>query len=115
MEPIYSKFRYILSGCNNINDAIYYAKKIIDNHPEYNKLLLSMIYSKTYDIHIDIRTISNILLVLNNTNNKKDIDDFINTNSPNLDLIQLASLMRISKTKDNELDAIHKTNTDINL
>ena len=93
---IYTKYKYIISGCNNINDAIYFAKKILDKNPEHNNLLLSMIYSKTYQKYIDIRNIANILDILNNTDNKTQIDEFINTNSPNLDVIQLKTLLRIN-------------------
>ena len=112
---IYEKFKNVLSGCRNINDSLYFAKRILDKYPQYNKLLISMIYGKTYDNNIDIRTLRNILNLLNNCDSHTQIDEFINTNSPHLDINQINALLKLNKIKkehknDNNKNIIYKIN-----
>jgi len=102
---IYNVFKNILSGCKTMVDAFYFAEKIIKNNPDLHDFILGMIHNKKYDKSYDIRSMAHTLNQLNLLENRKEIDEFINNNIKNyVDIIQLNSFLRLSKTKQYELN-----------
>jgi len=113
----YIIFKNILSGCKTMVDALYFVDKIIKVCPESRDFLLGMVYNKKYDKSSDIRTIASILNQLDLQLYREDIDEFIDKNiKSQIDLIQLNSLIRLSKFKQIKIhDKQDKQNTQINL
>ena len=104
LEKQYKAFKSILEGCNTMFDAFYFAQKIINEEPLCKNLLIGMIYNKSYDKSIDIRTIAYTLNEIALLPYKEDIDDFIDTNiKNNVSLCQINSFLRISKLKQNKI------------
>lgn len=96
----YIIFKNILSGCKTMVDAIYFVDKIIKLCPESRDLLIGMIHNKKYDKSYDIRSMAHVLNQLELQLYREDIDDFIDKNiKTHVDLIQLTSLIRLSKFK----------------
>jgi hypothetical protein len=109
----YNIFKNILSGCKTMVDAFYFVDKIIKVCPESTDLLIGMIHNKKYDKSYDIRTMAHILNQLDLQLYREDIDDFIDKNIKNhVDLIQLNSLIRLSKFKSNKVHDIKDLNND---
>jgi hypothetical protein len=96
----YNIFKNILGGCKTMVDAIYFVDKIIKLCPESRDLLIGMIHNKKYDKSYDIRSMAHILNQLDLQLYREDIDEFIDKNiKTHVDLIQLNSLIRLSKFK----------------
>jgi phage FluMu protein Com len=96
----YNIFKNILSGCKTMVDAIYFVDKIIKLCPESRDLLIGMIHNKKYDKSYDIRSMAHVLNQLDLQLYREDIDEFIDKNiKSHVDLIQLTSLIRLSKFK----------------
>lgn len=100
----YNVFKEILSGCKTMVDAFYFVDKIIKLCPESQDLLIGMIHNKKYDKSYDIRSMAHILNQLDLQLYREDIDEFIDKNIKiYVDLIQLNSLIRLSKFKSNKI------------
>ena len=98
---IYNKFKYILSGCRTMNDALYFGGKIINKYPNKKNLINSMIYSKLYQDCIDMRTIVSSLEIINKYN-KNDTDNYVKTLLKNsVSDIQHKAITRTSNQKNN--------------
>jgi hypothetical protein len=96
----YKAFKSILEGCNTMFDAFYFAQKIINDYPLCKNLIIGMIYNKSFEKSIDIRTIAYTLNEIALLTYKEDIDDFIDTNiKNNVSLCQINSFLRISQLK----------------
>lgn len=96
----YNIFKNILSGCKTMVDAIYFVDKIIKLCPQSRDLLIGMIHNKKYDKSYDIRSMAHVLNQLELQIYREDIDEFIDKNiKSHVDLIQLTSLIRLSKFK----------------
>lgn len=107
INKAYNIFKNILSGCNTMVDAFYFVDKIIKLCPESQELLIGMIHNKKYDKSYDIRSMSHVLNELNLQLYREDIDEFINKNIKSyVDLIQLNSLIKLSKFKLNKIHNI---------
>ena len=114
INKAYNIFTNILSGCKTMVDAFYFVDKIIKLCPESRELLIGMIYNKKYDKSYDIRSMAHILSQLDLQLYREDIDEFIDKNVKSyVDLVQLNSLIRLSKFKSNKVH--EKSDTNINL
>ena len=104
---IYNKYKNILSGCRTIHDALYFAQDIIKENPDVKELINSMIHGKQYERVLDLRSISQILNILNEFKSRNEIDSYINENlKNNIDIVQLNSLMRVGESKQNIVNEI---------
>jgi hypothetical protein len=114
INKAYNIFKNILSGCKTMVDAFYFVDIIIKSCPESKELLLGMIYNKKYDKSYDIRSMAHILTQLDLQLYREDIDEFIDKNIKSyVDLLQLNSLIRLSKFKSNKVH--EKQNSHINV
>ncbi len=111
IEKQYKAFKSILEGCNTMFDAFYFAQKIINEYPSCKNLLIGMIYNKSFDKSIDIRTIAYTLNEIALLTYKEDIDDFIDSNiKNNVSLCQINSFLRISKLKQSKITEKYNKN-----
>ncbi len=100
MSDVYNKFKYILSGCDNIMDAFIFANIFVKEYPEHKKLLKSMVISKKYDLYTDMKTTISTLEKYDEYQYRNDIEKEIDNMDKNLySDIQLKVFERLSNLK----------------
>ena len=110
----YIIFKNILSGCKTMVDAFYFVDKLIKVYPESRDLLIGMIHNKKYDKSYDIRSMAHILNQLDLQLYREDIDEFIDKNiKSHVDLIQLNSLIRLSKFKQIKIHEVQDVQVNV--
>lgn len=96
MASYIEEFKYILSGCKSLHDALYFANIYCkDKSDDIRKLIISLIYAFQYTNVIDINSLNEILVNINNISfENNENNEKINTN--NNDKLITKIFMRIS-------------------
>jgi hypothetical protein len=87
------EFKYILSGCRTIIDALYFAELYSKDKSEDNKnLIISMVYGEPYNNIMDLSSLREILNNMTNVmiENNDNVNIYIN------DVLQTRIFIRIS-------------------
>lgn len=101
LKDLYIKYKFLLSGINNIEDAIYYYEKITQRHKNdiLKKLLSDLIQNKSYN-NASMSTIKFMECQekINKIKFKNDIQTYINDNK-NFNQTQIRALQRFMNSK----------------
>ncbi|ATZ80905.1 hypothetical protein BMW23_0860 [Bodo saltans virus] len=110
----YKEFKHILLGCKTLNDAKYFGDYYIKSNPESKKLIYGMLYGKKYINVKDSKSFQKIISKCYACKYYEDVMEIIKEYFPNNDEnnIQLKTLIRIAKMKNN---FVHEIKKDINV
>jgi len=96
----YHEFRYILSGCRTIYDAIYFAELYSNQYSETKELVTNIVHGKRYEKILSFKNIKMLIEKINELKYREDAEEIIKYNtSDNSDQIQLTTLMRLARNK----------------
>jgi hypothetical protein len=96
----YNEFNTILSGCNTILDAHYFAEIYVKYNPEMRTLVHSMINGKRYGYALSFKSMMSGIQLINSFIYKDEADEATDLYTKKTkDIIQLKTLKKISKNK----------------
>ncbi len=99
-EDKYKEFKYILSGCRTIYDAIYFAELYSKRHPEIKDLLNNIIRGKRYEQIISFKNMKFLIEQINNEKYREDAEEIIEKCiKGKADTTQMTTLGRLARNK----------------
>ena len=99
LNDLYNELKFILSGCNSVDDGLYFLSKICDNK-EHHKILSNYVKTYNYPLALDFKTMIETIEMMDGLQYSDDVYDEINklTNKTTCNL-QLATFIKIADSK----------------
>jgi hypothetical protein len=110
-EDKYREFKYIISGCRTLFDAIYFGDLYTKRHPEMKELVNNIINGKRYEKILCFKNMKMLSEKILEEKYREDAEDLINYNAiDKTDLTQIKTLMRLARNKPSKPYEIKKIN-----